>query len=143
MTEEVWVQLYIGKDKSGREVKSGDVFDIDHVPNNISALKKAVHQAKGKSLGHCDTADLVVYKAGTESPPKEEDELDPGEAVPTATTSKNPLRVVAPANLNQQGKNVAVCITLPLIEMHCFLYYFLLQMLHHNFCFAFQTRKQG
>jgi hypothetical protein len=103
MSEEVWVQLYIEKDKSGQ------VFDIEIASfprNRISVLARAVHQARGKSLGHCDAADLVVYKAGTEFPPKEEDKLDPGEAVPADTTSKSPLRVLAPAIANQQGKNL-------------------------------------
>jgi hypothetical protein len=49
---DVWIQLYIGQDKSG------DAFDVDHVPTNISALKKAVYQARDKSLGHCNAADL-------------------------------------------------------------------------------------
>jgi hypothetical protein len=97
MAEEVWVQLYIGKDKSG------DVFDIDHVPNNISALKKAVHQANSNSLGHCDASQLFVYKAGTESPRIEEVKLRPSSIVPKTTTDENPLRVLAP--VNQSGKN--------------------------------------
>jgi hypothetical protein len=58
----VWVQLYIGNDKSGR------VFDIDHAPEYIGALTRAVHQARGKSLGHCDAADPLVYAPGTEQP---------------------------------------------------------------------------
>jgi hypothetical protein len=101
MAEEVWVQLYIGKDKSGR------VFPIEiaSLPKDrINDLADAVHQAKGKSLGHCNAADLVVYKAGTELPPKEEDPLRPSLIVPKDTTDENPLRVLAPAvKLNQQG----------------------------------------
>jgi hypothetical protein len=69
-------------------------------------LKEAVHQASSKSLGHCDAFQLEVYKAGTEFPPKEEDKLRPGELVPPDSTDENPLRVVAPAIVKQQGKNL-------------------------------------
>jgi serine/threonine protein kinase len=98
MTEVTWVQLYIGKDKGG------DVFKIRVGANqDIDDLKKAVHQAKGKSLGHCNAADLVVYEAGTELPRKEEVKLRPSSIVPKNTTDENPLRVLAPAvKLNQQ-----------------------------------------
>jgi hypothetical protein len=107
MTEEVWVQLYIGKDKSGR------VFPIEIASlskDRINDLANAVYEANNNVLGHCNAAQLVVYKAGTELPPKEEDPLDPGEAVPTDTTSKNPLRVLAP--VNQQGKNLSCFLSL-------------------------------
>ena len=95
--EEVWVQLYIGKDKSGQ------VFDIDHGSKiTISALKKAVYQASAKSLEHCDPRSLEIYEAGTEFP-TEEAPLRPGLNVPTGSTDEKPLRVVAP--VNQSGKN--------------------------------------
>jgi hypothetical protein len=93
----VWVQLYIGEDKSC------DVFKMRVGANHdIDDLKKAVHQARGKSLGHCDAADLVVYKAGTEFPTKEEDKLRPSLIVPTDTTDENPLRVLAPLSQEQR-----------------------------------------
>jgi hypothetical protein len=98
--DEVWVQLYIEG-----QGKIGDVFELQQVPRNIDALKRAVYQARGKYLGHCDAASLFVYKAGTEFPPKEEDKLRPGKPVPKGTTDENPLRVVAPATL--AGKNVS------------------------------------
>jgi hypothetical protein len=99
MTEVIWVQLYIGKDKSGRAFK----MEVD-VKGDVDDLANAVYEANNNVLGHCNAAQLVVYKAGTELPPKEEDPLDPGEAVPTDTTSKNALRVLAP----EQSKNVRV-----------------------------------
>jgi hypothetical protein len=101
MTEEVWVQLYIGKDKSGQ------VFPIEIASlskDRINDLANAVHQANSNSLGHCDASQLFVYKAGTELPPKEEDPLRPSLIVPKDTTDENPLRVLAPEN-KQQGKN--------------------------------------
>jgi hypothetical protein len=95
MAEEVWVQLYIGGDKSGR------VFQVRLVgaKQNIDNLADAVHQANGKSLGHCDARQLDVYKAGTEFPTKEEDKLEPWWDVPKDTTGESPLCVLAP------GKN--------------------------------------
>jgi hypothetical protein len=98
---DVWVQLYIG------ENKCGDVFDIDHVPKNISALKKAVYDAMDKDLGHCDAARLYVYEPGAEFP-QDEALLSPWDDVPKDTTGPNPLRVVAPAIENRTGKNSMV-----------------------------------
>jgi hypothetical protein len=86
----VWVQLYIG------EAKCGEVFDIDHVPKNISALKKAVYDAMDKDLGHCNAARLVVYSTGTDFPKEEEVPLNAWDGVPKDTTGPNPIRVVAP-----------------------------------------------
>jgi hypothetical protein len=100
MSEEdiVWVQLYIGN------AKIGDVFPVRvGTKENIYDLKTAVYQVAAKSLRHCDAFQLDVYMAGTKLPPKEEVPLDPGEVVPTGTTSKNPLRVVAPDTSNQHG----------------------------------------
>ena len=94
--KEVWVQLYIGK------TKSGEVFSIHPVPNNVDHLKKQVYQDSDKVLGHCNAQHLVFYNQGTELP-TEEAPLRPGMAVPTGTTDENPLRVVAP--VNQSGKN--------------------------------------
>ena len=94
--KEVWVQLYIGKDKCG------DVFDIDHVPNAVDDLKKKVYQDRDKVLGHCSSQHLVVYDQGTKLP-TEEAPLKAREAVSPGTTYENPLRVVAPVG-NQSGK---------------------------------------
>jgi hypothetical protein len=93
---EVWVQLYIGK------TKSGEVFSIRPVPNNVDHLKKAAYAAKDKSLEHCNAADLVVYNAGTDFPKEEEVPLFPDDHVSIDTTARNPLRVVAPEK--QPGK---------------------------------------
>ena len=100
----VWVQLYVGKGKSG------EVFDLEPVPKNISALKKAVKAELLNDLAHCDAAQLVVYKYSpdTEDSPKEQDKLWPDIAVPNDTSARTPLRVVAPAIENQQGKNFMV-----------------------------------
>ena len=98
----VWVQLYIGKDKRGR-VFGIDIASLDG-KKRIQELATAVYQTTDKSLGHCNAADLVVYKAGTECPGEGEDELEPDIRVPNDTTDENPLRVVAPARKgNQQG----------------------------------------
>jgi hypothetical protein len=102
--EEVWVQLYIVKDKSGR-VLGIDIASLDG-KKRIQELATAVYQAKGKSLSHCDAADLVVYKAGTECPSEGEDKLRPSWIVPTDTTDELPLRVVAPAREVNQQQNL-------------------------------------
>jgi hypothetical protein len=106
MAEEVKVliQLYVGEGMCGR------VFQVRvGVNQNIDDLANAVYQAMGTSLGHCDAADLVVYKAGTEFPPKEEDKLRYSLIVPRDTTEDNPLRVLAPAK--QQQANGKKCLS--------------------------------
>jgi hypothetical protein len=119
---EVWVQLYVGEAKCGR------VFSID-IENlvgkkRIQELTEAVYEKCDDELTHCKAWKLFVYKAGTDVPPKEEDKLDPGDAVSTHTTknsSKHPLRVVAPAILNQQpGKNYSCvgCVTPLNLQMY-------------------------
>ena len=89
--EEVWVQLYVeGKGNSGRAFRVQTMRDLED-------LAKVVYQEKGKTLGHCNAADLVFYRAGKEFPSKENDRLRPCSSVPQDTTAKIPLRVVAPA----------------------------------------------
>jgi Crinkler effector protein N-terminal domain len=98
MAEEVWVQLYIGKDKSG------DVFKIRVGANqDIDDLKKAVAKELKHDLHHIHYSKLLVFQAGTESPRNEEVKLRPSSIVPKTTTDENPLRVLAP--VNQSGKN--------------------------------------
>jgi hypothetical protein len=97
--KKVWVQLYIGEDKSGRAFK----IEVDG-KGDVDDLANAVYEANNNVLGHCNEAQVVVYNPGTEIPLNEGDKLDPGDAVSEHTTSsKYPLRVVAPAN--QSGKN--------------------------------------
>jgi hypothetical protein len=97
--KKVWVQLYICK------VKDGEVFQVE-ANGNIDDLKQAVKKVCQDDLGSLPHYKLAVYEPGVEFPPKEEDKLDPGDAVSKYATnndSKNPLRVVVP--VNQSGKN--------------------------------------
>jgi hypothetical protein len=107
--EEVWVQLYTGNGKNGR------VFSIPFAnlggKKRIQELATAVYQAKDKSLGHCNAADLFVYKAGTGVPESKDVPLNSWDGVPKDTTGPDPLRVVAPEQ--QQGKNFMVLSFLP------------------------------
>jgi hypothetical protein len=100
------------------QIQTHRVFPIEIASlskDRINDLADAVHQAKGKSLGHCNAADLVVYEAGTNFPRKEEVKLSPSSIVPKNTTDENTLRVLAAANLNQHGKNVSVLLCLLII----------------------------
>jgi hypothetical protein len=100
----VWVQLYIGKDKSG------DVFEVPS-GKSIDAFKKAVHQEAGNLLGHCRPFQLDVYNAGIKCPSEDEAPLSPWEGVPKDITGPRPLRVVAPQK--KQGKNFMALSFLP------------------------------
>ena len=113
---EVWVQLYVGEDKSGH------VFPIEIASlakDRIHELTEAVKDKRPNRLAHCDAADLAVYNPGTEFPRNEEDKVDPGDDVSEyTTTSKNPLRVVAPEN-KQQGKNLWCFLSFLIILVRC------------------------
>jgi Crinkler effector protein N-terminal domain len=99
---EIWIQLYVGKDKSGSvfKIRVGANQDIDD-------LKKAVAEERKDDVGSLHYSKLDVYNPGTEIPLNEGDKLDPGDAVSEHTTSsKNPLRVVAP-DLLQHNTSVS------------------------------------
>lgn len=87
----VWIQLYLGQEKSG------DVFGISVPVNNIDSLRKAVKEECKPKLDYCAASDLVVYAAGTDVPiPEGTESLDPWDTVPTNSTGPMPLIVVAP-----------------------------------------------
>jgi hypothetical protein len=102
---DVWIQLYVGK------AMCGEVYDIDRVPKNISALKRSVYEKCQNVLTHCSALQLFVYSAGTEFPQDEKEKLDPGDAVlEYTTTSKNPLGVVAPTpQVSQSFRGRCLC----------------------------------
>ena len=103
--DKVWVQLYIiGETDAGRSFKvvaKGDIYD----------LQEAVKEKRPNRLSHVDAADLKVYEPGIDFPAEGEEQLDADKPVSNYTTEfQNPLRVVAPENVNQQqnkqqGKN--------------------------------------
>jgi Crinkler effector protein N-terminal domain len=94
-THVVWVQLYIGEEKSGNTFKV-----LVKATGNIDDLKEAVKEKRPNDLANCDAAQLAVYNAGSKCPSEEEDPLSPCEGVPKDTTCPRPLRVVAPAGKN-------------------------------------------
>ena len=109
MSESVWIQLFF--DDDGKYTKSGeDPIQLRLAVNsNIYDLKEAVYQAKDKSLGHCNAADLLVCMVVDGTRVK----LDPGDTVSEyRTTSKEPLLVEAPAQVHvkESGKNFYQCI---------------------------------
>ena len=96
----VWVQVYY------EDVESGDSFEVEPVPTNISRLKEAVKSKRPNALSHCDAADLVVYPLGTAVPIQ-----DGVDALPSRTklatlnlTEEDTLIVVAPAPKQADGK---------------------------------------
>jgi Crinkler effector protein N-terminal domain len=99
-SDSVWVQLYIGKKKSGE-----DPFQVRVAVNsNINDLKEAVKEKRSNALATCDAADLLVYKLVIVDNKNEKVKLDPRDPVPMdMDTKEKPLVVVAPAReVNQQ-----------------------------------------
>ena len=91
-TPSVWVQLHI----KGEDEPSGDPIKIKPAPDDVADLKELLKTEKAKkTLEHCDALKLKVFPPGTKSF-SEDKAIDPGDAVPGGTTSKNPLIVVAP-----------------------------------------------
>ena len=96
MTTSVWVKLYIGEHAENHT----PVFGIHDFDGIIDQLKEKIKEKNSNVLKMIDAVQLNVYAAGTSYPIREgQDSLDPGDNVPTDTTSKNPLIVVAPATL--------------------------------------------
>jgi Crinkler effector protein N-terminal domain len=105
MVKRVWIQLYIGDEKSGKAFKI-EVNDNDDIDDLSEAAKKKCRTA----LEHCDAARLDVFKAGTKYPPEEKDKLSPGKTVPLDTTDEMALLVVAPPmKAPEPGKNLFCC----------------------------------
>jgi len=82
--------------------RKGNPFKIEPIPRNIGAFKNVVKTQGGKSLEHCDAADLHVYQPGTEVPIQDNAvSCDPRDEVPStdplqSTLAPRPLIVVAP-----------------------------------------------
>jgi hypothetical protein len=100
----VWIQLYLG------DVKIGDAFNVKPIPENVADLKKAVKEECKPKLDFCGANELKVYAAGTAVPGSAVTEaLDPGDSVPTGTTSKTPLIVKAEQHQQSNGKYQLRC----------------------------------
>jgi hypothetical protein len=97
MTIEVWYQLRFGDDLQGC---CAAVYL--EASNDIVDLTDAIKKEWGNYLP-CAAADLIVFLA--DGDPKSEP-IDPGEDIPTGTTSKKPLIVVAPAPPQQQEQPI-------------------------------------
>ena len=94
----IWIQLYVGA------TKSGGVFFILPIPENVCALTEAVKVKVEPKLNHCAPSDLNVFAVGTRVPtPAGREPLNAGDPVPTGTTGPAPLIVVAPAPQPQDG----------------------------------------
>ena len=86
----VYVKVYIGENDG-----NPSFLKIKPIPDDIFDLRDEIKEKEQLEL---PASRLKVYAAGTSYPIVEgQDILDPGDAVPTDTTSKNPLIVVAPA----------------------------------------------
>ena len=89
------------------------VYQSDMKPDrqwNIGALAETVKDKRQVALRHCDAADLAVYSPDTKGPFSQDKAIDPGDDVPTGTTSKNPLILVAPDPASHppgQGKQLS------------------------------------
>jgi hypothetical protein len=102
----VWIQV---QRRDGITV--GQPEEIEAVPQNVSKLRKLVKVACQRQLDYCDANELLVFPSGAL---KEAKALDPGDAVPENTTSKNPLIVVAP-----QGTQISFSLSWPLVVFSC------------------------
>ena len=98
MSSYVWVQLYY-KGKNEPKPK-GQPFKIKPAPEDVDDLKAAVLPELGPAL----LGEVMVYAPDTERPFSQDKAIDPGDPVPTDTTSKNPLIVVAPNPKQADGK---------------------------------------
>lgn len=91
-TTSVWVQLYY----KGQDKPCSHPTKIRPIPEDIDDLARQVKEENHPMLKHCTVGTMYVYHPGTTSF-LEASSIDPGDAVPAGTTSKNPLIVVATA----------------------------------------------
>jgi hypothetical protein len=91
----VWIQLYVGDQKSGGATKILCQRDLD-----IDDFTKLVKEKRAAELQDCDAQDLVVYSHGTLD--FRGDGLD--STTPDGTTKEQPLIVRAPSSVIQYGK---------------------------------------
>jgi hypothetical protein len=98
-TTPVWVLLYYELEERV-EMMQDNAIDIGlaEIRNgNISGLARRLKENDMKNdLSHCDRGRIRVYPPGTKPPFSQDKVIDPGDPVPTGTTSRNPLIVVAP-----------------------------------------------
>ena len=86
----VWVQLYY----KGKDEPEGQPIKIKPAPEDVAELIEA---AQAKLELHAPLNLIFACPPGTTPPFSQDKAIDPGDPVPTGTTSKNPLIVVAPA----------------------------------------------
>ena len=101
IAQQIWAQLYFEG-----EGKSGIAFPIEPTKlaeNEIQELAVVIQEERHEYLDF-HSSHLMIYKAGTEFPPNEDDRLHPRAPVPEDSSCKNPLRVVAPAIESWHGK---------------------------------------
>ena len=102
----VWVQLYYkGKDKP-----EGQPIKIKPIPEDVADLAEAAIAKLPNSLSHCDAADLFVYPPDTKPPFSQDKALKSWDPIPSNSSGPQPLIVVAPAQKQQQERQV-VCRT--------------------------------
>jgi hypothetical protein len=85
----VWIQLYF----EGNNEPEGHPVKIKPAPEDVAELIEAV-QAKLELDAQLNL--ISAFPPGTAPPFSQDKAIDPGDNVPTDTTSKNPLIVVAP-----------------------------------------------
>ena len=115
----VWVQLYHeGKNEpEGRPTSVKKPTSVEEREWNLDALAKEVKALLKKGLVHVDPNKIYVYPPDTEPPFSQDKAIDPGDPVPTGTTSKNALIVVAlaPRQNPANGKKCWIYSNRPLL----------------------------
>jgi hypothetical protein len=105
----VWIQLYVGNQKSGQATKILCKRDLD-----IDDFTKLVKENQAVVLQSCNAEDLVVYPHGTL-----DFRGDGLSTTPDGTTKEQPLIVRACSSMMQYGKClcilVSVCPSVPFI----------------------------
>jgi hypothetical protein len=100
----VWVKLYYVDG-----TQTGAAFKIKPVPDEVDGLKDAVKKKCADDLNGVTPANLNVYAVGDYPETADERLLDPGDPVPTGTSSKNALIVVAQTPRQQHDGKLRCC----------------------------------
>ena len=111
----VWVQLHYEDERKGRPTSVKKQAIVEESDWNIDALIKATKTELKPRIDYAPVDEIFLFPTDYKPPFSQDKAIDPGDDVPTDTTSKNPLIVVAPQP-QRDGENNFGCLLLNLFK---------------------------
>ena len=103
----VWVRLYY----KGNDEPEGQPIKIKPIPEDVDALARRLKENDmKKELSHAGLTEIYIFPPGTKPPFSQDKALKSWDPIPSNSSGPQPLIVVAPAQKQQQERQV-VCRT--------------------------------